>query len=198
MGLTRKETYSKKHSSAGRRWGFNRIYGAQDDGTRTLYMTRAWLGRLRFHLFHRGDADPDCHDHPWGFWTFPLRSYVEEYLEPRIETRFGPLGSFNPDLGLGERESSTTRVYYVPQLRIVRAFRLHYRPAVYRHRVLGAYAGTRPSFQINWKREGLVPTIVWRERASRPWGFTKLRDGKWCWVPWITYVYEGGKNAPCE
>lgn len=188
MGLIRRETYSKKHSSAGRRWGFNRIYGAEDDGARTLYMTRVWVGRLRFHLFHRGDADPDCHDHPWGFWTFPLRSYVEEYLEPRIKTRW-------PDT---LDEAVQTETYYVRQLRIVRAFRLHYRPATYRHRVLGAYAGTRPNFQINWKREGLVPTIVWRERASRPWGFTKQRDGKWCWVPWITYVYEGGKNAPCE
>lgn len=56
-------------------------------------MTRAWFGRLRFHVFFRGDQDPDCHDHPWGFWTFPLRSYVEEVLEERIEHIYGGHGT---------------------------------------------------------------------------------------------------------
>lgn len=200
MGLTRRETYSKKHSSAGRRWGFNRIYGDGPDGKRTIYMTRFWLGRLRFHLFHRGDADPDCHDHPWAFWTFPLRSYVEEVLVERVERRWPDF----PD------EGAVERIYFERELRIVRAFRLHYRPATHRHRVLGAYLGPRPKkddslyaegralYPGELYREGIIPTIVWRELVSRHWGFTKERDGKWCWVPWITYVYEGGKNAPCE
>lgn len=214
MGLTRRETYSTKHSSAGRRWGFNRIYGDGPDGKRTIYMTRFWLGRLRFHLFHRGDADPDCHDHPWAFWTFPLRSYVEEVLVERVETHHGallePAIGFDWNTGLGLAEDVLTRTYFERELRIVRAFRLHYRPATHRHRVLGAYLGPRPKnddrlyaegralYPGELYREGLIPTIVWRELVSRHWGFTKERNGKWCWVPWITYVYEGGKNAPCE
>ena len=80
---------TKAKTSAGKLFGMSRIYGANGDHE-TVYMTRFWFGRLRFHIFHRGDADPDCHDHPWGFWTFPLRSYVEEVLEERLETRWIP------------------------------------------------------------------------------------------------------------
>lgn len=48
-------------------------------GGDTPYLTRIILGPLRIHVFHRGDADPDCHDHPADFWTFPLVSYVEGF-----------------------------------------------------------------------------------------------------------------------
>ena len=43
-------------------FGRHTIY---DDAGGTPYMTRYWIGRLRLHIFYRGDADPDCHDHPW-------------------------------------------------------------------------------------------------------------------------------------
>jgi hypothetical protein len=41
------------------------------------YLVRVMVGPLRLHVFLRGDADPDCHDHPADFWTFPLVPYVE-------------------------------------------------------------------------------------------------------------------------
>lgn len=51
------------------------------------YLTRIKLSpkikgyRLMLHIFWEGDPDPDCHDHPWDFYTFPLVSYDEEVLE---------------------------------------------------------------------------------------------------------------------
>lgn len=152
---------------------FQKIYG-EDGVHRTPYMTRMIIGRFRFHLFHRGDADPDHHDHPWGFWTFPLRSYVEEVTrlnvgeEPRVE--------FN----------------------VVRAFRFHYRPATYTHRVLGVSKTPKDLFDDFYK-PGKIPTLIWTDKGPRrKWGFLKNRDGQWCWVPWREYVFGGGKHAPCQ
>lgn len=68
----------------------------------------------RIHIFWRGDADPDHHDHPADFWTFPLTSYVEEYLTGDGGIRF----------------------------RLVRAFRLHRRRAEFAHRLWGRWGGT--------------------------------------------------------
>lgn len=186
MGLISK----KAKTSAGKLFGINRIYGAEGDHE-TAYMTRAWFGRLRFHVFHRGDADPDCHDHPWGFWTFPLRSYVEEVLEERTRT-------------VWKREAKTVETYYERRTQVVKAFRLHYRPATHKHRVLGAWDswwddtiqyGSEPAYCPI----GNIPTIVWREKPSRLWGFIKHDEAdKWCWLPWMTYVFDGGKAAPCK
>lgn len=207
MGLISK----KAKTSAGKLFGINRIYGA-DGEHETPYMTRAWFGRLRFHLFHRGDADPDCHDHPWGFWTFPLRSYVEEVLEERVETRWVPdepiLAGYDEHGRPEWLEHGTTvwghqikRTYYERRTQVVKAFRWHYRPATYKHRVLGL-AGRPPHTTVDnhwfYMPVGNVPTIVWRDHPSRAWGFTKERDGSWCWVPWRTYVFDGGKDAPCK
>lgn len=183
--------FSTKHSSAGRPWGFNHIKGA-DNGKETIYMTRAWIGRLRFHLFRRGDEDPDCHDHPWAFWTFPLRSYVEEVLHEQRDT----ITAHSAVDGATFEHALPTR--YFTSLEVVRAFRWHYRPATYRHRVIGPLAGedmTGPKVKPGW-----IPTIVWRGDFERKWGFTK-RDPltkRWCFVPWQTYVYEGGNTAPCQ
>lgn len=33
------------------------------------------------HSFHRGDEDPDCHDHPFEFWSLMLRGGYREYAE---------------------------------------------------------------------------------------------------------------------
>jgi hypothetical protein len=88
-------------------------YKTFDDGS-TIYMRKLMIGRFALHVFHRGDSDPDCHDHPWGFATFPLVSYDEEVLDPDTGTRV--VGT-------------------------VRAFRVHRRPATYAHRVTGRSDG---------------------------------------------------------
>lgn len=188
MGLISK----KAKTSAGKLFGVNHIYGA-DDGKEAVYMTRAWFGRLRFHIFFRGDQDPDCHDHPWGFWTFPLRSYLEEVLEERIVKTWGT----DPVTMEGYVKESS---YFERRTEIVWAFRWHYRPATYRHRVLGRAVRPKGTTVNNhWRAvEGAIPTIVWRDKPSRAWGFTKERSGIWCWVPWADYVFNGGKAAPCQ
>lgn len=214
MGLASK----KNSTSAGKPYGFNRIYGAED-GKETPYMTRLWVGRLRLHIFHRGDQDPDCHDHPWGFWTFPFRSYVEEVLHVQRDTVAEPklLGYYEGKPVYDDPEERPVRYFRTREL--VKAFRLHYRPATYRHRVLGPWDGywttpfarsgtaearmvTRRAESIQSQpnyAEGKIPTLVWTEKPSRKWGFTKFSaaEGIWCWVPWRRYVYDGGKTAPC-
>jgi hypothetical protein len=166
-------------TSAGRFMGVNVIYG-RDGDSGTPYMTRMWFGRLRLHIFHRGDQDKDPHDHPWGFWTFPLRSYVEEVVER------GNL--FDDD-------------EYFTRRQIVRAFRLHYRPATHTHRVVGPWGGNHLDDIAGFEPTvvaGSIWTIVWREKPSRAWGFLKLRDGRWCWEDWRSYVFKGGRDAPCS
>lgn len=80
----------------------------------TPYLTKVTLGRFELHLFHRGDADEDCHDHPCDFWTFPLVSYVEEYLDNGVR-----------------------------RTREVKAFRLHRRRAEFAHRIIGPVGNRR-------------------------------------------------------
>jgi hypothetical protein len=195
-------------SSSGRWWGISRIMGAEGDHE-TVYMTRIWMGPLRFHIFHRGDQDPDCHDHPWDFWTFPLVSYVEEVLHPIRDTIPEIPGSklvFRKVEGVDEiyreyengDEAFVTRDRYYRRLEVVEAFKIHHRPATHQHRVLGAFD---PRFYSQKQRvfpPANIPTIVWRGPVRRPWGFTKERNGRWCWVAWKKYVYDGGKHGPCE
>jgi hypothetical protein len=165
-------------------FGWHTIYGV--DGEHAApYMTRIWAGRLRLHIFYRGDNDPDPHDHPWDFWTFPLTSYVEE-----VTTRGWV------DVGV---------IGYQSHLKVVRAFRLHHRPATYCHRVLGraliAVYGSQDGniFEVLPAAvPGRIITVVWRGKGERKWGFLRNRDGKWCWTPWREYVFGGGKHAPCE
>lgn len=53
----------------------------------TIYLIRFNLtpstrwGQLLFHVFYRGDEDPDPHDHPWRFWTCPWQTYLEEVMQ---------------------------------------------------------------------------------------------------------------------
>lgn len=82
------------------------IYGRGN----TPYRTDFSIGSIRLHIFHRGDEDPDPHDHPFDFWTFPLTTYLEKEYDPDGEI--------------------------APRLNVVKAFRLHRRAAEYRHRVL--------------------------------------------------------------
>lgn len=120
-------------------------------GFGTPYRTALLLGRLRLHVFHRGDEDPDPHTHPWPFWTFPLTSYLEEVFDPTSGYRY-----LNP----------------------VQAWRLHRRRAEYAHRVLGRLAlgqvleveGKR--FEIPTIKPGRIVTLVWRgHHTPKPWGF---------------------------
>lgn len=165
------------------------FYGPDEDGGWSPYMEKWGLGNLWVHKFMRGDVDPDPHDHPWAFWTFPLVSYVEEV------TGFPNGGPFGP---LVERQ-------------IVTAFQWHHRPADYLHRVLGkakpevfderfadGLAGTWTGSHEAEPCAGTIWTIVWHGKASRRWGFLKTRDGRWCWQDWEAYVNEGGRSAPCE
>lgn len=182
-------------TSAGKLWGWNTIYGKDGDHDQP-YMTRAWIGRLRLHIFHRGDQDPDCHDHPWDFWTFPFVPYIEEVLVKRRET-------FIPGGTPPEARYDLVRV-------AVPAGRWTYRAATHTHRVLSraevvySTKDLGPTVVLNHAVRraynpcaGPIVTVVWRSKPKRAWGFLKNRDGKWCWVGWKTYVFGGGKNAPC-
>lgn len=97
----------------------DRFFVYQTIGEGSPYMTRLLIGRLRLHIFHRGDGDADPHNHPWSFVTFPLTSYAEEV------THLAPDGTL----------TRTTEV--------VRAWRLHRRKAAYLHRVLGPLPSNR-------------------------------------------------------
>ena len=152
--------------------GRHTIYGVDGEHD-TPYLTRFWIGRLRLHIFHRPDNDPDCHDHPWDFWTFPLTPYVEEVVET---------------LAGGER---------VRSVQTVPAFRLSYRPAEHCHRVLGRRVLPELTLPVFNDKLPIV-TIVWRGSSRRSWGFLKNRQEQWCWIGWRDYVFAGGKHAPCE
>jgi hypothetical protein len=150
--------------------------------SRTPYMTRAWIGRLRLHIFYRGDNDPDPHDHPWDFWTFPLTSYLEDVTTQLRDA-----------VAEGRPEPSPR---YQKRLQLVCAWRWHYRHAEYCHRVIGrAVERYKDDYKI---LPGKIVTIVWIRKRDRRWGFLKQRDGKWCWVHWKEYIYRGGKDAPCQ
>lgn len=151
-----------------------------EDGT--PYLFRGWIGRLRLHIFYRGDQDRDPHDHPWGFRTFPLTSYAEEVTVKHVD-------------GGVEKEV----VSYEKHTNIVRAFRLHYRPATYLHRVRNRVRRQRNASNPDaWEDcPGKIYTLVWREGWKRDWGFLKTRDGRTCWQYWRDYVFNGGRNAPC-
>lgn len=96
-----------------------RFFHYETIGEGSPYMTRLLLGRLRLHIFHRGDGDADPHNHPWSFTTFPLTGYVEEV------THLAADGTIR----------RTTEV--------VRAWRFHRRDAAHLHRVLGPLPGNR-------------------------------------------------------
>ena len=178
--------YTGALTSLGKLFGRSTIYGRAGEHD-TPYMTRIWFGRLRLHIFHRGDQDPDCHDHPWNFWTFPLTSYVEEVVTPSVAANYQ-----NSD-----RSASVNRRVSERYVQVVKAFRFSYRPAEHCHRVLGrfneSYVGGVPVID-----DRKIVTFVWRSGAERQWGFLKTRNGRWCWSPWREYVFGGGKDAPCS
>jgi len=47
--------------------------------TRWTLLNLGPLGRIVLHHFHRADADPEMHDHPWPFLSLVVKGwYVEE------------------------------------------------------------------------------------------------------------------------
>ncbi len=183
--------------------GWNTIFDKTEGGN--PYMTRIWIGRLRLHIFHRGDLDPDPHDHPWEFWTFPLTPYVEAV------TKWEP------------GEPNTMQGGFVTRRQVVQPWRWSYRPAEHCHRVLGRYSGNvrdpfgyivpcsahqvitlpasfEPYYDVGEPGSPArkIVTIVWRGKIGRKWGFLKHRDGRWCWIHWKEYVLGGGKDGPCQ
>jgi hypothetical protein len=131
------------------------------DGARSTYMRRLVIGRLNLHLFYRGDSDDCPHDHPWSFWTFPLRAYVEEVF----------------DWETGDRWRQ-----------VVPAWRWSFRPATHAHRVLGRLACDEMTCHCTAMRcpheAGKFVTIVWKTPILRSWGFWRGRS----WVPWREYL----------
>jgi hypothetical protein len=119
-----------------------KIYGV-DGVNYTVYMTRWVLGRLRFHVIHRDDQDPDPHDHPWDFWTFPLTTYYEEWyqMDPPVMT-----------------------------INEVKRFKLHFRPAEYLHRVIGRPNGKK-IVSIVWtsKKKQDWAFVNFKTNARIPW-----------------------------
>ena len=206
-------------TSADRFMGRSTIWG-KDGEHRTPYMTRWWIGRLRLHIFHRGDQDPDCHDHPWDFWTFPFTAYVEEVATYSSIKALHDMQAMRAD-GLSDDQINAAiengrKVGYSLSRQVVPAFRLTFRPATHTHRVLGLHSprGGDSTFRPGWDpfypgdgtvdagpawKPGPIITLVWRSKTKRKWGFLKTREGKWCWIAWKEYVFgEGGKSAPCE
>lgn len=123
---------------------FDTVYFCGSD-----YLTRLMLyviGTLRLHKFHRGDDDRAPHDHPWWFITFPFTSYVEKYWFPVV---------WEGD------ETHDTETVWVCATRVVKAWRFHYRPAKFRHYVIGRADGTKKPF---W-------TFVIAGPLSNEWGF---------------------------
>lgn len=120
------------------------VYGSTLADAETPYLLRIMLtpktrwGQLRMNVFFRGDKDPDPHDHPWPFWTFPLRSYREWYVD-----------------GTGGHMRQ----------RVVKAFRLHHRPAGFKHIVQG------PA-DLNQLLGGRAfATFMWTGPWEQDWGF---------------------------
>ena len=146
------------------RWG-------RDGDRAEPYQTVLSVGRLRLHCFHRGDHDPDAHDHMWDFKTFPFTSYLEEVTEK---------GQLRQNL--------------------VQRLRWHHRPAEYAHRVLHRVGGSGRiwTFVIVGKKRrdwGFHVRIVMPVYA----GLSRVPHHvkTWRWVPWREYIY-GEKNDTSE
>lgn len=162
-----------------------RIYGT-DGLHKTCYLTKISLtpqtpwGQLYLHIFHRGDADPDPHDHPWEFWTFPLRGYRERFMDRK-----------------------TGRM----KTRLVTSYKWHHRDAYYVHRVLGPLVDLdilpiEAIFTLVWcgsqkrrwgfwiKRSDSRTKLMGQFRLSNP------SAGDRIFLPWRSYIY--GEMQDCR
>ncbi len=155
------------------RLGVARTFYGRDARYPTPYLTRVYLlprtrwGQLCLHVFHRGDLDPDPHDHPFDFWTRPLWSaYFEEVMD-----------------GYGRLS-----------VRTVLPGRWHHRRAEHTHRVLGPSAGMRDGVPI-MATDRRQYTLIWkapRSQGRREWGFW-VKDDRALkarrFVSWKDYVH---------
>lgn len=153
------------------------VYG-RDKMHATPYLTRIWLtpktrwGQLSLHIFHRGDEDPDYHDHPFAFWTIPLScSYYEEVLSAD-----GLIAMFR-----------------------VKWLRRHHRKASYTHRVICPTIGTFPLVTVIWRssqrrRWGFY--VPWHYQSIKKmvekYGVQKQdfeARGFRYWIHWRAYIF---------
>lgn len=141
-------------------------------------LPRTRWGRLMIHRFTGPDEDRECHDHPWDFYTYPLRGYYEEEL----------------DLVTGDRSVS-----YTPRRRWT------LRRAEHSHRFLGPHdwlskgGPRRPLWTIVWATERrqnwgfwcrphLAYTLVRSPADVLGWIADALDRPKWVKVNWERYV----------
>jgi hypothetical protein len=120
---------------------------------------------VRLHRFWRGDDDRAVHDHPWDFWTYPLTSY-REVVEREV------FDGLQRSLG------------WLKQCQMVNAWRLHKRPAKYRHFVVGRADGSTKPF---W-------TIVFAAHRSNKWGFWPTPETFVYWRFWDSHK-GGARNG---
>jgi hypothetical protein len=112
------------------------------------YIAYVGFGTLRLHKFYRGDDDRAPHDHPWTFWTMPLTDYWERV--------------WDEDNGR-----------YIGR-QVVKAWRLHKRPAKYRHIVEGRAD----------RKVGPFWTFVVTTDRLRSWGFWPAPHKFIYWRDW--------------
>jgi hypothetical protein len=122
-----------------------------------------WLWRFRLHVFLKDEPGEAFHDHAWNFWTFPLRSYIEEIIQP---------------------ETGATR------FEVVKAFRMHYRRAEHAHRYRGRFAGVHDG-GLPVAMPGVVVTLALRSGVKRKWFYWRLNKGRvrrYSWRQWLRHV----------
>ena len=146
---------------AGRRFGLE-ISQIGINGNAYLDRWIAYLGggTLRLHRFWRGDDDRASHTHPWWFITFPLTSYWEAVYKEGV----------------------------LQEVREVKRFRFHFRPAHFEHIVLGRQMqpvygrhpvyNPEPDMEVD---ERPFWTFVISGHRTNAWGFYP-KPGKF--VPW--------------
>lgn len=169
------------------------IVGGPDGKNHSAYMVRLMFtpstpwGQLYVHVFYREDLDRDPHDHPFGFWTWPVnQGYVEEVFEHDERPWMRVHHRWLDEHGQERREhfpgTHCFREQHVAQ------GRWHYRPATHTHRILRTDSGRWP-----------LVTIVWRGPTTRKWGFwtyARTRSER-TWTHWKEYVYGRGlDNLP--
>lgn len=128
---------------------------------------------LRLHRFVRGDDDRAPHDHPWWFITFPFTSYVERYWLPCPTITFTagmPLPG-EPGFACDSNSGISYGTKWVEDVRVVKAWRFHFRERKFRHFVVGRADGKNKPF---W-------TLVFTGPSHKGWGFWPTPD---TFVPW--------------
>jgi len=113
-----------------------------DDDQRVVWLRKLTVGSWDFNVYYRGEDDEYPHDHPWDFWVFPLQDFLEEVHVPRRRER---------------------------ELRVVKAWRWHFRRATHVHRIVGATKSENGN--VLYDRAGRFVTITKRERKYRDWGY---------------------------